>query len=288
MQTTSASRQERRQRLKQLDKVVTGLEQGGLSPAPALVELAALVAMIDGAMGAGTAGSSARAVRQVLAVQDKTQAKAAFAKEAACRKGCAFCCSLYVSASAPQIFAIADHIRRTAPDLAAEIARIETADRATRGRDGRARFLDKAFCAFLVDNACSIYPVRPSTCRGVLSRSVEACERAYRGEVGDLQAIDEASVIRSACDEAFWAVLHKRGLKLEGYELAHAVLVALAETDAETRWHRGEDVFAAVGADSLGAIGADDSLLWQSLWNVAHGEPVPAGRYRERFPDWCR
>jgi hypothetical protein len=244
--------------------------------------------MIDGAMGAGTPGSSARAVKRVLAVQDKTQAKAAFAKEAACRKGCAFCCSLYVSASAPQIFAIADHLRRTAPDLATEIARIETADHATRGRDGRARFLSKAFCAFLVDNACSIYPVRPSTCRGVLSRSVEACERAYRGEVGDLQAIDEANVIRSACDEAFWAVLHKRGRRLEGYELAHAVLIALADTDAEARWHGGENVFAGVGTDALGDISADDALLWQSLWNVTHGEPVPAGRYRERFPDWCR
>lgn len=283
------SRQERRQRLKKLEKVIARLDQHGLSPAPELVELAALVAMIDGAMSADAPGSSARAVRRLAAVQDRTNANASFRTEVACRKGCVLCCSLHVSATAPQIFAIADHIRRTAPDFAAAVARIETADASTRGLDARGRFLNKAFCAFLVDNACSIYPVRPSACRGALSRSVDACERAYRGETGENNAlIDAANLFRNACDEAFWAVLHTRGFRLEGYELAHAVLVALADEDAETRWHRGEDVFAPVASEPMAQVGQNDELFWQSLWNVAHGEPVPAGQYRERFPDWCR
>ena len=282
------SRQERRQRLKHLEKVVTRLDQKGLSPTPELIELAALVALIDDALGADSSGGSTRAVRRVVAVQDRTNANASFRNEVACRKGCALCCSLYVSATAPQVFAIADHIRRTAPDLAADVARIEAADLRTRGLDGRGRLINKAFCAFLVDNACSIYPVRPSACRGLLSRSVESCERAYRGEAENTEAIGAADIIRNACDEAFWAVLHKRGFKLAGYELAHAVLVALADESAEARWHRGEDVFAAVAADPMANVGASDELFWQSLWNIAHGEPVPPGQYRERFPEWCR
>lgn len=282
----SASRQERRQRLKQLDKVITRLEQKGFSPTPDVIEVAALVAMIDEEMGAD--GGAPRAVRRVLAVQDRTLANAPYRTEVACRKGCGLCCSLYVSATAPQIFAIADHIRRTAPDLAADVARIEAADVRTRGLDGRGRFLNKAFCAFLVDNACSIYPVRPSACRGLLSRSLDACERAYRGEGENVGAIDAANVVRTACDEAFWAVLHKRGFPLAGYELAHAVLVATADATAEARWHRGEDVFASVAADPITTVTAEDELFWESLWRVAHGEPVPPAAYRHRFPDWCR
>lgn len=282
------SRQQRRQRLNKLGSIIEKVERHGLPEVPQLVELAALVAMIDEAMSSNAPGSSARAVKRMVAVQDRTNANASFRNEVACRKGCGLCCNLYVSATAPQIFTIADHIRRTAPDLAADVARIEVADARTRGLDGRGRFMNKAICAFLVDNVCSIYPVRPSACRGLLSRSLDACERAYSGEMDEnVGAIDTANLIRNACDEAFWAVLHKRGFKLAGYELAHAVLVALADENAEARWYQGEDIFAPVAADPMTNVGANDELLWHSLWNAGHGEPVPPGQYRERFPDWC-
>jgi hypothetical protein len=124
-------------------------------------------------------------------------------------------------------------------------------------------------------------------CRGALSRSAEVCERLFRGESADNATIDEATVLRTACDEAFWAVLHRRGLRLAGYELAHAVLVALAEPDAEARWRRGKDVFAAVRAEAL-AVAPKDEAFWGALWAVAHGDPVAPGPYAPRFPEWCR
>jgi hypothetical protein len=283
------TRQERRRRLAELAKVIDRIERSGLSHAPELVELAAMVAIVDEPMDRPAAGASRRAVARIVAIQDKSNAAAPFRGEVACRKGCTFCCSLSVSATAPQVFAVADHIRANARNLRAEIARIETADLRTRGLDGYGRFMRKAFCAFLVDDACSVYTARPSVCRGVLSRSVQACEQAFRGDTADNPAaIDAATVFRTACDEAFWAVLHKRGFRLAGYELAHAVLIALNEPDAEPRWHSGEDIFAAVRADALPDIGPNDEAFWGALWAVAHGEAVVPGAYTARFPDWCR
>jgi hypothetical protein len=282
-------RQERRLRLAELGKVTQRIERSGLSTAPELIEVAAMVAIVDDAMDAPGAGGSRRAVARLVGIQDKSNAAAPFRDTVACRRGCTFCCSLSVSATAPQVFAVADYVRANAPDLAAEIARIEAADLHTRGLDGYARFMNKAFCAFLVDGACSVYPARPSVCRGVLSRSAESCQRAFRGETADNPAaINDATVFRTACDEAFWAVLHKRGFRLAGYELAHAVLIALREPDAEARWHAGEDVFASVRADALSNVGANDEAFWGALWAVAHGEPVPPGAYTRRFPEWCR
>jgi Fe-S-cluster containining protein len=283
------SRQERRRRLSRLGAVIEEIERRGLSPAPDLIELAAVVAMIDGTMDrAPPTGRSGRVLKRLAELQDRSNANASFQKEVACRKGCAFCCSLYVSALPPEIFAIADFIRGGAADLAAEIARIEAADANTRGLDPSCRFLAKSPCALLTDGACSVYTVRPMVCRGVLSRSREACESAYRGHAFDNRAeIEPAVAIRSAYGEAILVTLHRKGLDLRAYELAHAVLVALKDASAEGRWYAGADVFAGVAADAP-AIRAGDELFWDSLWNAAHGEPVPPGPYAGRFPDWCR
>ncbi|MGE5537834.1 MAG: YkgJ family cysteine cluster protein [Gemmatimonas sp.] len=267
--------------------MIERIERSGLSAQPELIELAAMVAIIDGALES-PAGRLRRAVARIVAIQDKSNAAAPFRNDVACRKGCTFCCSLNVSAVAPQIFAVADHIRANVADLPAEIARIDAADAHTRGLDAYGRFVNKAFCAFLIDGACSVYPARPAVCRGALSRSALACESAYRGETADNPAaIDAATVYRTACDEAFLAVLHKRGLRLAAYELAHAVLVALSDAEAETRWRTGEDVFAPVRAETL-ASNANDDAFWSALWNAAHGDPVASAPYSARFPDWCR
>jgi hypothetical protein len=283
------SRQQRRQRLSKLAAVVEKIERRGLPQSPELVELAAVVSLIDGLLDRGPAlGRSSRILARIADLQDKSNANASFRNDVACRKGCAFCCSLYVSALPPEIFAVADHIRRNAGDLPAEIARIAAADAKTRGLDPRGRFMSKAFCALLVDDACSVYAARPLVCRGVLSRSRASCESAYRGDAPDnADAIEEAADIRGAYGEAFLAALHRKGVALAGYELAHAVLVALEDERAEERWYAGEDVFAGVAADAP-VVRAGDEALWHSLWSVAHGEPISPGPYAERFPAWCR
>jgi len=282
-----ASQQERRQRREKLKATIDRIERHGLTEAPELIDLAAVVALIDQSLErGGDGGRSSRVMRQIGDLHDKSNGS--FASEIACRKGCTFCCSLYVSALPPDIFAIADFIRANSSDLAADIARIESADAVTRGVDSRGRFENKASCALLVDSACSVYAARPTACRAMMSRSRQACENAHLGvSIDESAMIDGAFTIRNAYVEALLVNLNQRGLVVRTYELTHAILVALKDETAERRWYAGEDVFTGVGSDGPTTFDGD-ALFWQSLWNVAHGDPLPDGAPSERFPEWCR
>jgi Fe-S-cluster containining protein len=289
----ATSRAQRRQRLLALRKVVKSVEQRGVVPQPEFfamaIEMAAVVAMIDEAMESQPVpGRSSRVVDLIARLHDKSNWSGPTRKALACTKGCSFCCELYVSASAPQVFAIADFLReKHANDLSAAIQRIEEADVHTRGRDAHSRAEHRAFCPFLVNSLCSIYPVRPAVCRACCSLSVAACET--RADV--IPTPEYTEPVRRAYDTALGAALHGRGLVNQCYELAHAVVVALKEADAEVRWYAGEDVFAGVAIDQPGNVtssGADlQALFWDSLWKVAHGQAPPRGPFVGKFPPWC-
>jgi Fe-S-cluster containining protein len=165
----------------------------------------------------------------------------------ACAKGCAFCCHLSVSALAPEIFLIANHIRDNArDDFQAVLARVGAAERSTRGLGGFERARRKLPCALLDGDACSVYAARPGPCRATVSLSAQTCEHGYHGENVRIAAPAMWGVLRNAHLQALWAGLSAANLPGESYELNHAVMVALETPDAEARWLKGEDVFAGV------------------------------------------
>jgi Fe-S-cluster containining protein len=282
----------KRLRLAELRRVVKTVERQGVSAQPAPVEMAALVALVDGRLSkGGAAGRSARAMALLGGLQDKSNDRAPGMDRVACKAGCYYCCDVYVSAQAPRIFAIADWLRANSPDLDAEIARLTAADAAICGRDVDARAAAGLACPFLDEGKCGIYPVRPAACRGFFSLSLEACIAGARGESEEIPTPAHIHQLRGAYEQALSAVLFHWRLPAAHYELTHGVLVALKEPDAEARWYDGEDVFAGVGTDR-----ADEAMepemkrleseFWQSLWDVAHGDPA-AGPFADRFPDWC-
>jgi Fe-S-cluster containining protein len=153
-----------------------------------------------------------------------------------CAKGCAWSCHFAVDAFPQETFRIARELRGrgdTTETRAALSAYVEKTKGATTFRRGVA-------CPFLVDNACSIYSVRPMMCRKCNSLDVGKCKDP------------EATVPESP------ELAHKTGAimhgTIKGYErnklparphgLAASVLLALSDADAEQRWHSGEDVFA--------------------------------------------
>ena len=104
-----------------------------------------------------------------------------------CAKGCFMCCTLYVSATAPEVFLVAEYLRNETPERFNEILeRVRAVDRDTRYMDDRARLPTRIRCPLLgSDDACVAYSVRPSACRGFVSSSLEACKRGYAGnEIG--------------------------------------------------------------------------------------------------------
>jgi Fe-S-cluster containining protein len=165
----------------------------------------------------------------------------------ACAKGCGFCCHLRVSAMAPEIFLLANHIRREFKDtFDAVLSRLREADANSRGLSGRERAQHHFPCGMLVEGACSVYAARPSACRALTSISVETCKRGYEGEEVQVMTPAVWTEIRGAHNQALWAALVHAGLPYDAYELNHALLVALETRDAEARWLKGEDVFAGV------------------------------------------
>lgn len=100
----------------------------------------------------------------------------------ACRAGCDHCCYQAVSVTLPEALAIVERLRATlTPDaLVALAARMAAARAATRGLSPPERFSPQHPCPFLEAGCCTIYEVRPLSCRGMNSLDADECARRLR------------------------------------------------------------------------------------------------------------
>jgi hypothetical protein len=179
---------------------------------------------------------------------------------------------------APEVFHVANFVRKQfADELDRVIGQVRVADGNSRDLSSHDRPLHKFPCGLLVANACSVYVARPSACRGLTSISVKTCERGYNGEEVSVQTPAVWTEIRQAHNQAMWAALSASGLPAHSYELNHAMLVALENPDAESRWLKGEDVFAGVSSDRL--LEGDDKARRRHLIDV-----LVAGATAKDFP----
>ena len=177
----------------------------------------------------------------------------------ACGKGCAFCCYMTVTVTAPEIFHVANVLREQYKDNPQSIlARVRSADEKTRNLSVRERQMAKIPCALLEDNACSVYPDRPGVCRGLVSISARACERAYNGQDSQIETPAVWTSLRNAQKQALWAALDARNLPSESYDFHHGLRIALENPDAEERWLKGEDLFAGVARVTLSDPAANE------------------------------
>ena len=184
----------------------------------------------------------------------------------ACHSGCAHCCCQDVGVSAPEVFAIHEHLRatRSPAELDDVISRIRAADDRTRGMTSSERLSPDNPCPFLVDERCSIYDVRPLACRGTNSLDADACARALRDPDARAQFLAGKLTIPCFLEpiRAFHAIaagvqlaldeLH--GLEVLPLELTRAMRIMVDDPDtAPQRWLGGQDPFqAARGGDATG------------------------------------
>jgi len=197
----------------------------------------------------------------------------------ACRKGCAYCCHVTVTARAPEIFLIASRIRASSKaELADFLSRIRAADQRTRHMTGQERASEKIPCALLKDGACSVYEVRPGACRGFTSTDADACRRGFNGEQAQITTPSLWISLNAAHKQALWGALAAAGLPCESYELHHALRIALEVPDAESRWLAGEDIFADVVRATVDdpTVKASNRLIIDSIVAGALGREPPA------------
>lgn len=170
----------------------------------------------------------------------------------ACDQGCAHCCWLHVSISAPEALVLAAFLRDTLPADALEAlrARVESTSARVRALDATGRVAARVPCPLLDpdEQTCGAYPVRPLSCAGATSLDAEACARAVAGDgTGEIPIEPLQHGAIRAVRAGLSAGLEARGLDARRYELASALAIALRVPDAASRYLAGERLFETAG-----------------------------------------
>jgi Fe-S-cluster containining protein len=94
----------------------------------------------------------------------------------ACKKGCSYCCGLVVKATEPELYVIFEHVLKTRSEseISLLMNRLHTQLQTKEGCSTRNERINVK-CTFLKNDSCSIYEVRPLSCRAWNSIDVQAC-----------------------------------------------------------------------------------------------------------------
>ena len=186
----------------------------------------------------------------VRSVRDDRAQRRLPVMQAACRRGCAHCCRLHVSISAPEAIVIAAFLADTMPadELTALRSKVERFASRVRPMDQDARVRAMLPCPLLHEGACSIYPVRPLVCAGATSGDADACEQALGHPDASIPVEPIVHGAMRAVQLGVATAIAARGLDVGRYELAGALAAALS-TDAASRWLAGEQVFEKSAGD---------------------------------------
>jgi Fe-S-cluster containining protein len=170
-----------------------------------------------------------------------------------CQKNCPSCCTLRVTATAPEIFLLAHYVRLIdASPQGARLnlpKRVAQANRATEDLDGSRRMALRRPCPLILKGVCIVHPVRPLACRGHASFDRAACARAAAGRDVEIPVSEAHLQLRGLVQNALQSALRRSGLPWGLYELNHALVLALDRKDRRARWAAGTDSLAPGIAD---------------------------------------
>jgi hypothetical protein len=264
----------RRRARESLRKLGRSIEKAGLPAQPNVYHVAALTSGLIEILGGRERGRAAAAARYLYRIAPQSFQATGVEAQLDCRRGCAYCCHGYVSATAPQVFAAADAVRAERLTFAAALERLRSTAARVHGLGWRERIGLRLPCPLLVDNACSIYAARPLSCRGYVSLSVAACARAFEDPSQAVPMPPAYASVRSALEMALRAALKANALPHASYELNGALTRALELDEAQARWLAGEPVFDAAGMDRSAdpAAEAERERMLDALVAIAHGE----------------
>jgi Fe-S-cluster containining protein len=174
----------------------------------------------------------------------------------ACRAGCTWCCYFTVDVRAAEVFAILEFVERhfAADEKARVHAEVRTNQAALARLDEDARVTQNLRCPFLCEGRCSIYAVRPQSCRNYHATDVAGCQQSYE-HPDDLDIDPEfaAGVYQAgtAHVEGFNASLDAAGFDVRAYELNAALAAALSDPAARSRFESGGRPFRELGGDAV-------------------------------------
>lgn len=185
-----------------------------------------------------------------------------------CSRGCAACCTLRVTATAPEVLAVARFLRAVEPALKQRgidlIGQVRGADAVTAGRSEAERVGLRQRCPFVAQGVCVVYRVRPLACRGHASHDSRACAQAAAGRTQDVPYSRAHHLVRALVQNAMQSALRDARLPWGAYELNRSLTLAFDRAEAldpeqpargqqrlEAAWLAGEDVLAGAEAAEL-------------------------------------
>ena len=169
--------------------------------------------------------------------------------ELACRAGCSLCCSLRVDVFAHEIFLIADYVRThfSPEELAALQARLAARSERVLALTPFQHATQNIPCPLLAeDGRCSVYEVRPLSCRRHHSLDFAACQFTY-DHPDDLEfpGAHDVELFRTltAALRRTGEIYAEYAFDITIYELGTALAEALEDAASWTRWHEGRQAF---------------------------------------------
>jgi Fe-S-cluster containining protein len=182
-----------------------------------------------------------RALKHSQRRHDARLASAPDAGTLDCRAGCAWCCHFSVDVRAVEVFAILDFVERTftAGEKSRVRAEVRTNSTALAGLDEIERMTRNVKCPFLQTGSCTIYPVRPQTCRNYHATDVAGCRQSFEDpEDLDIDPDFAPGVYQAggAHVEAFGNAMREAGYDVNAYELNAAFEAAWSDPAARGRF----------------------------------------------------
>jgi Fe-S-cluster containining protein len=178
--------------------------------------------------------------------------------ELACRAGCTWCCYFTVDVRAAEVFIILDYIGKTftTADKERVYAELRANSELLNSLDEAERVTRNLKCPFLADGRCSVYAVRPQSCRNYHATDVAGCQLSFeQPENLDIDPDFAPGVYQSGAAhvEAVSGALEQAGYDVRVYELNGAFSAALSDADGRSRFVGGQQPFRGVSGQQVDA-----------------------------------
>jgi Fe-S-cluster containining protein len=152
-----------------------------------------------------------------------------------------------VGTTAPEVFRIAQYLQEhlSSEELAWARDRIIRRDEERKALAADRWSAARLPCSLLINDRCSVYPVRPLTCRGFNSSDARQCERwvKTRGQV-EVPIYEPQQRLATFVLDGLRAGLAECKLSNDLLELTAALRIALTVPNAFDRWTAGDSIFA--------------------------------------------
>ncbi|MTJ93978.1 MAG: YkgJ family cysteine cluster protein [Desulfovibrio sp.] len=165
----------------------------------------------------------------------------------ACGRGCHACCLIEVAVTASEILRIKAFVENLPRNASEKIkTRVRHARRAIGDKTGLDRKTSGVMCPLLADGVCTIYLVRPLTCRAWVSADAERCDHDANEPLAGTKVM-YSTTLKGYSEDLFRQIVtsERRENTVGGsYELIRALHIGWQDDQFTVGFYGGKPVLA--------------------------------------------